>query len=101
MSDDCAFGQAEQDSTPVKAAAVNKNDYVKDLGEYPVQQKNIDKFLASYPESRKEYRGHWFMAEIDGKPRRINVPQKVARNIHCMAEAKGCAYIFAIIRIIH
>ena len=64
-------------------------DYIFDLGEHPVKSENKQRFRDAYPTTRPEYSDHAFNVKIDGKERKIRVPQKIAREIHLQIEAEA------------
>ena len=64
-------------------------DYIYNIGEFPVKQDNLQKFRNTYSTSRAEYSTHAFKAKIGGETHTVRVPRNVAREIHLLCEARG------------
>ena len=72
-----------------KEGTKTHSDYIYDIGEFPVQQANLQKFRNTYSTSRGEYSAHAFKTKIGGETHTVRVPRNVAREIHLLCEARA------------
>ena len=76
-------------SSSSRTTVTNLDSYVFDIGEHPVSDDNKERFRKTWSASRSEYAGHKFKITIDGKEQNIEIPARVAREIHITAEAES------------
>ena len=72
-----------------KEGTKTHSDYIYDIGEFPVQQANLQKFRNTYSTSREEHSAHAFKTKIGGETHTVRVPRNVAREIHLLCEARA------------
>ena len=78
----------DDDKAPEEGSQTHA-DYIYDIGEFPVQRANLQKFRNTYSTTRPEYTTHAFKTKIEGKEHTVRVPRNVAREIHLLCEARA------------